>query len=173
MLFNLLKLPTVIVFVAMLASPAAAQDDLIFNIGHTRACLLDVASQADQRQCIGKSASVCMEATASGGSTYGMSGCLNFEAEWWDGQLNSAYQEVMKREKGDDAEFASEGSGIPKKAPALREMQRAWITYRDATCSYEYSQWGGGTGGGPASVGCIMRMTGEQTLYLQFSNLEY
>ena len=52
-------------------------------------------------------------------------------------------------------------------AVALRAMQRAWIGFRDATCDYERSLWGGGTGGGPATAACLMRMTGEQTLYLE------
>ena len=46
-------------------------------------------------------------------------------------------------------------------------MQRAWIGWRDATCDYERAQWGGGTGGGPATVACLMRLTGEQALYLE------
>ena len=41
----------------------------------------------------------------------------------------------------------------------------------DATCDYDYSQWGGGTGGGPAIAGCMMRMTGEQAIYLRASRL--
>jgi uncharacterized protein YecT (DUF1311 family) len=46
-------------------------------------------------------------------------------------------------------------------------MQRAWIGYRDAACAYEESQWGGGTGGGPASVDCAMRLTARQALALE------
>jgi len=55
----------------------------------------------------------------------------------------------------------------PAQAEALRDMQRAWIAFRDATCTYEASQWSGGTGQGPAYEGCVMRMTAEQTLYLE------
>ena len=46
-------------------------------------------------------------------------------------------------------------------------MQRAWIGYRDAACAYEASQWGGGTGAGPAAVGCMMTLTGRQALALE------
>jgi uncharacterized protein YecT (DUF1311 family) len=162
-----------IIVLAANSAPLFAQDDLQFNIRHTSACLIEAGTTAEQRQCIGKSASACIDATPSGSSTYGMGGCLNFEAEWWDGQLNVAYRDLMKREKKDDAENASDGFSAPKKAPALKDMQRAWIPFRDATCSYEYSQWGGGTGGGPASIACVLRMTAEQTLYLQSSALEY
>lgn len=156
-----------------LASPVIAQDDLQFDINYTRSCLQNAQTPDQQRQCIGASANACIDATPSGGSTYGMGGCLNMEAEWWDTYLNQAYGDLRKREKRDDAEMAADGFNGPKKAPALKAMQRAWITYRDTTCSYEYSQWGGGTGGSPASVGCVMRMTGEQTIYLLNSSLEY
>ncbi|MFT5363966.1 MAG: hypothetical protein ACI9VX_001592 [Dinoroseobacter sp.] len=50
-------------------------------------------------------------------------------------------------------------------------MQRAWIEYRDATCSYEAAQWGGGTGAGPAFAGCLTRLTAEQALYLEFEGM--
>ncbi|MEO0774677.1 MAG: lysozyme inhibitor LprI family protein, partial [Pseudomonadota bacterium] len=73
--------------------------------------------------------------------------------------------------RASDAEMASIGASVASQEEALRAMQRAWIAYRDATCDYEYSQWGGGTGGGPALIGCIMRETGEQTLYLLASRL--
>ncbi|MFT4717240.1 MAG: hypothetical protein ACI861_000011 [Paracoccaceae bacterium] len=169
---NLIILSSVLSTV-VLASPVAAQDDLQFDINNTRSCLFAATTSDQKRQCIGQSATACMNATSSGGTTYGMGGCLNFEAEWWDTQLNAAYGPLMKREKQDDAQNDADGFNAPKKAPALRAMQRAWITYRDTTCGYEYSQWGGGTGGGPASVACVLRMTGEQTIYLQSAGLEY
>ena len=50
-------------------------------------------------------------------------------------------------------------------------MQRAWIEYRDATCAYEAAQWGGGTGAGPAFAGCLMRLTAEQALYLEYEGM--
>lgn len=157
---------------AVMGTAAFGQDDLVFNISNTRACLQDAISEGARRNCIGTSADMCMNATQGGGSTYGMGGCLSFEADWWDAQLNIAYRDLMRREKSDDVDSA-QYEYIPKKAPALRDMQRAWITFRDATCTYEYSQWGGGTGGGPANTACIMRMTGEQTLYLQSGFQDY
>jgi uncharacterized protein YecT (DUF1311 family) len=66
----------------------------------------------------------------------------------------------------------------PEHAQALRDMQRAWIGFRDATCAFERAYWGGGTGGGGtggglAQVSCLMQMTGEQALYLKASGAEY
>jgi uncharacterized protein YecT (DUF1311 family) len=67
--------------------------------------------------------------------------------------------------------MADLGSAAPSQGDALKNMQRAWIAYRDATCDYERSHWGGGTGGGPATVSCLMYMTAEQALYLEADGL--
>jgi uncharacterized protein YecT (DUF1311 family) len=163
-----LKLLTILAFVSgfLATQPAYSQEDIVFDIKHTKACLQEAVGLPEQRQCVGASANECRKATPTGGSTYGTGACLNLEAEWWDGRLNKAYRNLMKAEKLDDVENAEMSSAIPQKAPALRSLQRAWIKYRDATCEYEYTQWGGGTGGGPAGINCVMTLTGEQTIYL-------
>lgn len=146
-----------------LAGPATAQD-LVFDIWHSKTCV----SGGGGADCIGMAADRCMSDTPGGHSTYGMGGCLSAELDWWDAELNRAYQELRAAEKTidqDEAEWLP--AEAPKRAVALRDAQRAWITFRDATCLYEQTQWGGGTGGGPAYVGCLLRMTGEQTLYLK------
>jgi uncharacterized protein YecT (DUF1311 family) len=154
-------------FVLVLPATAQAQDGLIFDIGYTKACLQRSDSAEARRACIGKSADICMSTSPGGESTYGMGGCLSYEAEWWDEQLNIAYKALMRQEKANDSANGAGSNGPQSAAKALREAQRAWIPFRDAVCSYEYAQWGGGTGGGPASAACFLRMTGEQTLYLQ------
>ncbi|MEL7253102.1 MAG: lysozyme inhibitor LprI family protein [Pseudomonadota bacterium] len=154
----------------LLAVPAVAQE-VNFSTAATEGCLAVTQGFEAQRACIGASAEVCMRDTVGGQSTYGMGGCLSAEADYWDAQLNTAYGQVIAAARASDAEMASIGASVASQEEALRAMQRAWIAYRDATCDYEYSQWGGGTGGGPALIGCIMRETGEQTLYLLASRL--
>ncbi|MCP3972180.1 MAG: DUF1311 domain-containing protein [Rhodobacteraceae bacterium] len=151
---------------ALLAGPAAAQD-ISFGMSGTLSCL-DRADwvYAEMEACIGTSAGACMEATPMGGSTIGMSECLDRELDYWDERLNAGYRVLRDKERRDDAEWSG-SPGVVSKADALRDMQRAWIAFRDATCDYERSQWGGGTGGGPATVGCLMRLTGEQAIYLE------
>ncbi|MEO0372234.1 MAG: lysozyme inhibitor LprI family protein [Pseudomonadota bacterium] len=156
---------------ALLATPVAAQD-LTFSPGATEACLSGTQDLNGQQACIGASAEACMNDTPGGHSTYGMGGCLSAEADYWDAQLNAAYGAVIAEARATDAEMADIGGpAVASQEDALRAMQRAWIAYRDATCDYEYSQWGGGTGGGPAIAACIMRETGEQALYLWSSRL--
>jgi len=93
-----------------------------------------------------------------------LSGCASREADWWDAMLNAEYQARRAEARRFDADT---GARPLPSAEALRDMQRAWITFRDATCSFEASQWGGGTGANPAFLNCIMRMTAEQALYLR------
>lgn len=146
--------------------PAAAQD-LNFSADETATCVAAAGTQAEKRACAGTSANACMDSSDGGYSTVGMGGCLSMELDWWDARLNIAYATLMKREKADDAEFADQSDYIPSKSKALRAMQRAWIPFRDARCDYERSQWGGGTGGGPATVSCLLQATADQTLFLE------
>jgi uncharacterized protein YecT (DUF1311 family) len=148
-----------------LAAPAAAQEELPFSPAETETCL--AAAQGALREvCIGLSAAACIN-SPNGYSTVGMSSCLGKEAEYWDGRLNAAYQALLDVDGKVDAEMAELGSAAEPMAPALTEMQRAWIAFREASCFYEYTQWGGGTGSGPASNDCVMRITARQTLALE------
>ncbi|MEM7731838.1 MAG: lysozyme inhibitor LprI family protein [Pseudomonadota bacterium] len=149
-----------LILLGVLASPVAAQE-LVFSPTATQTCLGLAADYTTKRACVGMSARACMEDTPGGYSTVAMGGCFEAELEFWDATLNATYQSVL----------ASAQRAGPGEVEALRNVQRAWIPFRDATCDYEYGQWGGGTGGGPAIISCLMRMTGEQALYLDFSRL--
>jgi uncharacterized protein YecT (DUF1311 family) len=150
---------------AALAGPAAGQE-IPFIAAATEACLGAAADPAGREACVGRSAEACM-ATPDGHTTVGMGFCLDRERAYWDGRLNAAYGALMELEAAVERELAELGSAAPSPAAALREMQRAWIGYRDAACAYEASQWGGGTGAGPAAVGCLMALTGRQALALE------
>jgi uncharacterized protein YecT (DUF1311 family) len=143
------------------AQPVLAQPQLVFSQSHTEQCLWAGGAQAE---CIGASARQCMAETPGGETTVGMGGCLDREWQYWDGRLNMAYQDALARARNFDAE---NGDFAPPSEPALREMQRAWIPFRDARCGFEMSLWGGGTGGGPAYAECLMIVTAEQALYLE------
>ena len=142
--------------------PVAVQA-LEYDNGATETCL---DSGTDARNCIGESANACM-GTGGGSSTPGMGFCASQELAFWDARLNAAYSSLVQIERDLDAEATTLGGNIPPRADALRNMQRAWITYRDAACVYEFAQWGGGTGGGPANAWCLMQITAEQALALE------
>jgi uncharacterized protein YecT (DUF1311 family) len=149
--------------------PAAAQP-LRFDAGLITACL----DRGEERACIGVAADACMEATPGGYSTVGMVGCTDAELTWWDADLNTAYQALRAQERRADAEHRPI-PGMPPRpstADALRDMQRTWIGWRDATCLYEELQWWGGTGASLAGVTCRLHLTAERALALNSYRLE-
>ncbi len=154
--------------VMALAGQAVAQD-LRYSPQATANCLTKAGSSNPERQraCVGASANTCMAATTDGSTTYGMGYCLDQERAVWDARLNADYKAIRAKARASDDEMGRIGASAPPTATALRDMQRAWIVWRDATCDFERSQWGGGTGGGPATLACLLRLTGEQALYLE------
>ena len=152
------------------ATPVVAQDR-VYAPDATRACLADDADDATKQVCIGQSAQRCMSGNMGGDSTYGMGGCLSAELEYWDAAFVATCKQVPTEAKHNDAEMAEIGASAPNQANALRDMQHARITFRDATGDDEYSQWGGGTCGYPAIAACLMHKTSEHTLYLEQSRL--
>ncbi len=152
---------------SFLLFPAMAMaQDLPWSPAETETCLAQADGAVARQVCIGLSAAACIN-TPDGYTTVGTGFCLGKEADYWDGRLNAAYAGLIAAEQQIDDEMEELGSAAPKMEPALREMQRAWIVFRDKTCEYEVTQWGGGTGGGPAYGNCVMRLTAEQALTLE------
>ncbi|WP_252943246.1 lysozyme inhibitor LprI family protein [Oceanicola sp. 502str15] len=151
----------------MLAAPPAMAQELSFDPLLIEECEEGRPELAERAQCIGTAANACMENTEGGGSTMGMNGCLEAEWQYWDGRLNAHYREAMARAKAFDADMATAENGLLSTADTLRDMQRAWIAFRDAKCDFIRAQWTGGTGQGPAMLSCLMDETGRQALWLQ------
>lgn len=149
-------------------SAASAQDadGLYYDFSPTAVCLAESETSAERSECIGRASEACIDAT--GYATPVLSGCAFRELESWDAHLNAIYQAARAQAREFDM---GAGAGAPSLAVGLRDMQRAWIEYRDATCGYEAAQWGGGTGAGPAFAGCLMRLTAEQALYLEYEGM--
>lgn len=149
-------------FLALVPLPLAAQE-LVFDPAPAEICLAEADDWMVQRDCIGQAALACME-QPFGDTTIGMSFCFDAEWSYWDGRLNARYQVMRSALARMDADRMA---GAPAQAEALREMQRAWIGFRDTRCGFEAAQWQGGTGAGLALHGCLMQVTGEQVLYLE------
>ena len=151
-----------VLLLAVLAPAPALAQDLIFVPGGSEQCLIHSSDGGNKTDCIGISAGNCMQ-QPGGDSTYGMGFCLDSELQYWDSMLNQAYRQLRAVRQASDADLPD---NLAVQADTLRDMQRAWITYRDARCGHEASLWQGGTGAGTASISCMMQLTAEQALYL-------
>lgn len=150
-----------ILLAALIAVPATAAE-FSFDPAPTEQCLATLPDDAQGYDCIGRAATACME-QPGGETTIGMGFCLDAELGLWDDKLNGAYQALRADLTAQDADRTNAAISLSDSA---RDMQRAWIGFRDARCSFEAAQWQGGTGSSPAFLGCAMTMTAEQTLYL-------
>jgi uncharacterized protein YecT (DUF1311 family) len=82
-------------------------------------------------ECIGLVADPC--ADAPGANTFSIVACNMREQKIWDERLNEWYGEAQSRLKDDAAAAA-----------ALKDAQRMWIQFRDATCGYWEKRYEGG-----------------------------
>ncbi|QFU08330.1 hypothetical protein PARPLA_02929 [Rhodobacteraceae bacterium THAF1] len=146
----------IVLAVSVWDAPATAQEPVIDH-SIVESCQADGSSLS----CIGTSAEHCIE--TGGGSQVAYGYCYGAELDYWDDQLNRVYAEAV------DAARAVDASGFvpPIGVESLREMQRAWITYRDARCELVGLSYGGGTGAGPGGTECRMRATAEQVFVLR------
>lgn len=158
--------------IMMFCGGAAQAEGLVFDPSHSLECANRVFASptpnlSRANACITLSSERCVMDTQGGNSTAGMAGCADRGHQMWDAELNRIYHILREQEARATEQNRRISDRIPSSEEALVDMQRAWITYRDARCSYAYSQFGGGTGGGPALTGCLETMTGEQALYLR------
>jgi len=67
-----------------------------------------------------------------------------------DQELNGAYQKIVK---------AIDGDALKK----LKNAQRIWLRYRDATCDADMALYGSGTASGPHYLECMYYETRHRT----------
>ena len=150
--------------VLLLAGPVAAQE-IVYSDASSEACSEEAVSDAERANCIGASARQCIE--ASGNDRISRALCAIEETKYWDRRLNAAYGWLREAYAAGDAGRQTDSSTPYPRGQAMQEMQRAWIKYRDARCLYETAQWGSMPDAGVADVECLLRVTGEQALYLE------
>lgn len=139
------------------AAPVRAEDDPAKTTDTDRAnlqsCIEAVHDGAGSaEQCIGAASNPCME-NPSNQNTNGMVACAMREEGFWDAQLNFVYQELRTQ------------LAEPARTE-LRDIQRVWITWRNATCAFPISLYGGGTAFRPATALCSMKETARRAIDL-------
>ena len=77
-----------------------------------------------------------------------------------DADLNAAYKRAMDLLKGWDADLPEAEQGG---AAALKEAQRAWISFRDKACEAEGYAMKGGSAEPLLVYGCMRQLTEDRT----------
>lgn len=110
-------------------------------------------SQLVRAQSIGLTSqfSICMD--NSNGVTTQTLNCLSAEKSRQEIRLNKTYEEVMSQLS-------------PERKKQLRTAQRAWITFRDANCSF-YADPDGGTIARVSASDCFMSATASRAQELE------
>lgn len=140
-------------------SPAAAEQHL--------AELYQGVLSCENRECVGEAASLCMDITEGGYSTFGMQDCLMQEMGVWDELLNEAYADARATAKSLDKADQANFPEYAVRDTQVRDAQRAWITFRDANCAMDYGLWGSGSMRVIWGAECLLRMTAERTFDLR------
>jgi uncharacterized protein YecT (DUF1311 family) len=124
--------------IAAIRSCAAKNVDNLDQV--ERRCLFELVAQP----CINKrSANTMIEV-----------GCYENEASIWDGLLNENYKSLLETLDTDQTAKA-------------QAMQRAWIAYRDTTCSF-YDDKIQGTMSLTMHAACMTRETARRAMLLKF-----
>jgi uncharacterized protein YecT (DUF1311 family) len=92
-----------------------------------------------------------------------MNQCAYDDWEAADADLNMAYKRAMTLLKGWDAVLPDAEKGG---AAALKEAQRAWITFRDKACEVEGYAMKGGSAEPLLVYGCMRQLTEDRTAQL-------
>ena len=92
-----------------------------------------------------------------------LNACAYQDWEAADADLNAAYQQAMEVLEGWDANLPAEEQGA---AAALKDAQRAWITFRDKACEAEGYAFKGGSAEPLLVYGCMRVLTEERTAHL-------
>jgi len=141
-----------VVLAALAFSPALAKDKPDARAAAAiEDCVKSKSATGMGETCIGIVSGPCLDKAADP-STAGMVACVARERAVWDDILNETYNRL--RAKLDD-----------KQQQKLRDMQRAWIAARDATCGF-YWDFYQGTMASPMSAGCVNKETAERALFL-------
>lgn len=152
---------------AVCAAPLSAQDFKIDRHNIDR-CL---AIQDDPMLCVGREAYACI-LDNEGGPNMVLAACHEAEAAAWDDALNEAYRDLMILAR--DREGWDVGYEAGSLVNALRDMQRAWVVYRDKSCGNAAALAAPfGSAAGPAFAECQMEQTARQYFELRGLRQDY
>ncbi len=141
---------------ALMAGPSDAQTRKLTSkeVSAIRACAAKYKDDISkvENQCLFKLlADPCTDKAKSTSET---AECFRVEQAIWDALLNDNFKALRADLDGEQE-------------TKLREMQRAWIAYRDTTCEFYYHKIQG-TMAQPMTAACLARETARRAVLLDF-----
>jgi uncharacterized protein YecT (DUF1311 family) len=110
-------------------------------------------AQIQPESCISIISTPCLQKAGDGASHAAVTECYDKEKAVWDWRLNRTFQDLLKKM---DSEAATN----------LREVQRTWIAWHDATCRQAWATFQG-TMANPMQAHCEMTSTGRQAIWVE------
>ena len=126
------------------------------DVAAIRACaqkFADNVTEGERRCVFALVADPCSKSKA-GQSGHGSTECFRVEQDIWDELLNDNFRKLREQLDDDQKE-------------KLRDMQRAWIAYRNSTCEFYYHKIQGSMAT-PMTAACLARETARRALLLKF-----
>ena len=96
-----------------------------------------------------------------------MNRCAYLDFQAADRELNQLWPQVIATARAADAEIDRSYDQAPTSEQALRNAQRAWITFRDEHCTYEGHEARGGSRETLIYEGCRATLTRERVAQLR------
>ena len=126
------------------------------EVAAIRACAAKIKDDIDktERDCLFKLVAERCIGDLGAASNNKMADCYQIEGAIWDGLLNENYKALLA--DLDDEQTAK-----------ARAMQRAWVAYRDTTCSFYYDKIHGSMAGFMGAA-CEARETARRAMLLGF-----
>lgn len=128
-----------------------------------RECFANTEIGALYPDCLGQASYACQD-QPGGSTTVGMSECIEAETAEWDAILNEEYKATQQANEAADTEGRSQ---MIDRSDALRDAQRAWITFRDTDCAARYAMWQDGTIRTIVGANCHLTMTAQRAIDLR------
>ncbi|HEV2625169.1 MAG TPA: lysozyme inhibitor LprI family protein [Xanthobacteraceae bacterium] len=153
---NLLAVAVILAAPPLACAQAEPRKPTAKEVSAIRSCAAKYQDDLDavERECLFKLVGDPCTQTADGSSNVGTADCYRTEWAIWDNLLNENFKNL--RDELDDEQTAK-----------LREMQRAWIAYRDATCNFYWDKIQG-TMAIPMHAACFARETARRAVLLNF-----
>lgn len=153
---NLLAVAVISTALPLACAQAEPRKPTAKEVSAIRNCAAKYQDDLDavERECLFKLVGDPCTQTPEGSSNVGTADCYRLETAIWDNLLNENFKSLI--DTLEDQQIAK-----------LRAMQRVWIAYRDATCSFYWDKIQGSMAI-PMSAACNPRETARRAVLLQF-----